>query len=343
MRAAAWAALAIGNAAVAGADTSSVTVTLTPAGQQLAQDFGDSEAALIQKVQTEIDTVYQTARIGPLLDAFLTTTQFANKSLGVDYQTQPGELEFGVVTDGALSRDEAFTTAGHLTTGAILNIAVMGGANLGRWGLPRLSVFANAFYETNSLLGISLKGLDGHLLTAGAHAQYKVVLPTAPGSVRWTGVDVTSGLELARWTLGNAAPIVTKFTLQGTTPGESRNLTLTSTGTLSLIATTFTVPIEVTTGVRFFDTFALYTGAGVDMTMGSSTLTAGLAGDLTITQDGTPVGSVAISASGGQSPSFFDVHALAGFQLDVPHVHFFVQGMLAPDVYGASTGFRFSF
>jgi hypothetical protein len=315
-----------------------VNVTLTPQGQQLAQDFGDSAATLVQKVQDEINAVYQTQRIGPLLDAFLTTTQFANKSMGVDYQVQPGELQIGAVATGALSSDQAFNTSSHLTTGAIVNIGAMAGVNLARWGAPRWSVFANGFYESGSL-----KSLEGHLLTLGAHVQYKVVMPSAPGTVRWSGVDATSGLELARWTLGNSAPIVTKFTLQGTTPGESRNLTLTSVGSLSLVATTFTVPIEVTTGVRFGDVLAVFGGAGIDMTVGSSTLTASLDGDLTITQDGTPVGSVTITASGAQGPSFFDAHVLAGIQLDVPHVHFFVEGLLAPGVYGASTGLRFSY
>ena len=335
MRAAAYLLVVASSTAAADA---TVNVTLTPQGQQLAQDFGDSAAALIQKVQDEVNAIYQTQRIGPLLDAFLTTTQFANKSMGVDYQTQPGELQIGVVATGALSTDEAFNTSSHLTTGAIINIGAMAGVNFGRWGLPRLSVFANGFYESGSL-----KSLEGHLLTIGAHAQYKVVMPSAPDTIRWSGVDVTSGLEVARWTLGNSAPIVTKFTLQGTTPGESRNLTLTSTGSLSLVATTYTVPIEVTTGVRFGDIFAVFGGGGIDMTVGSSTLTAGLDGDLTITQDGTPVGTVTITASGAQDPSFFDAHLLLGLQLDVPHVHFFVEGLLAPGVYGASTGLRFSY
>jgi hypothetical protein len=313
-------------------------VTLTPQGEQLAQDFGDSEQALITKVQNEINTIYQTQRIGPLLDAFLTTTQFANKSLGVDYQTQPGELEIGVVADGALSNDVAFTTSSSIATGAIVNIGAMVGANLGRWTTSRLSVFANGFYETGSL-----KSLDGHLLTLGAHAQYKLVMPSAPASVRWSGVDLTSGLEVARWSVGNSAPITTHFTLDGTTPGESLNMTLTSTGTLSMISTTYSIPIEATTGVRFGDVFALFAGGGLDMTFGSSTLTAQLAGNMTKTDDGTPEASIVITASGSQSPSVFTVHALAGFQVDLPHVHFYAEGLIAPGVYGAATGLRFSY
>ena len=329
------AALLVLAPALARGDSSSVSVTLTPAGQQLASDFGDSEATLIQKVQDAITNIYQTARISSLLDAFVSTTEFANRSLGVDYDTRPSELMIGVVTDGALDSDEAFRTGGHLTTGAIVNLAVMAGVNFGRWDHPRWSVFANGFYESGSL-----KGLDGHLLTAGAHVQYKAIQGTAPSAARWIGLDVTSGLELSRWTLGEGAPIVTSFTLQGTTPGESRNLTLTSVGTLSLVATTFTIPIEVTTGIRLLDTVAIYAGGGVDVSAGSSTITAGLAGDLTITQDGTPVGNVQITASGDQSAPLFAVHALAGLQLELPHFQFFVQGLIAPSVYGAAVGIR---
>ena len=327
--------IALVHAAIARGDSSSVSVTLTPQGQQLASDFGDSEATLIQKVQDEINNIYQTARISSLLDAFVNTTEFANRSLGVDYDTRPGELMIGAAVDGALASDEAFRTGGHLTTGAIINFAAMAGANLGRWDHPRWSVFANGFYESGSL-----KGLDGHLLSAGAHVQYIAVKATAPSNARWIGVAVTSGLEISRWTLGEGAPIVTKFTLQGTTPGESRNLTLTSTGTLSLVATTATIPIEVTTGIRLLDVITLYGGGGVDLSVGSSTITAGLTGDLTITQDGTPVGNVAITASGDESAPLVNVHALAGLQFAAPHFQLFLQGLIAPAVYGASVGIR---
>lgn len=326
--------------AAARADSSSVTVTLTPEGQQLATSFGDSEAALIQKVQTKIDDIYQTARIPQLLDAFVGTTEVSNRSLGVDYATRPGELMIGAVADGALASDAAFTTGGHVTTGAVINFAVMTGANLARWDHPRWTAFANGFYESGSL-----KALDGHLLSLGGHVQYHVLDGRGGRQARWLGLDATTGLELARWTLGAGSngPIATRFTLQGTTPGESRNLTLTSTGTLSLVATTVTVPIEVTTGVRLGNAIALYTGGGIDVTGGGSTLTVQLDGDLTITQDATNVGHVVITASGDNSAPPLSAHALAGLQLEAPHFQLVVQGLVTPSVYGANVGIRVVF
>ncbi len=77
-----------------------------------------------------------------------------------------------------------------------------------------------------------------------------------------------------------------------------------------------------------------------DLSAGSSTITAGLSGDLTITQDGTPVGTVAITASGDNPAPLVAVHSSLVSVIAVPHFQFFVQGLIAPGVYGASTGIR---
>jgi hypothetical protein len=75
----ALAAVLVALPAIAQAD-SSVTVTLTPFGEQLAMGLGDSVDGLIQKVHDTIDDIYQTARIGPLLDAFMTTSASITRS-----------------------------------------------------------------------------------------------------------------------------------------------------------------------------------------------------------------------------------------------------------------------
>jgi hypothetical protein len=337
---AAISAVLLAQAALARADSSSssVTVTLTPAGEQLAMSLGDGPDIMKQKVLDKINATYQTLRIGALLDAFTATTEFANHGLGVDYATRPGERMVGAVFAGALTSDSSFYTAGHLTTGVIVNFAVMGGANLARWDHPRWSVFANAFYEAGSF-----RALDGHLLTLGAHVQYRLVQPTPPGNARWTGVDVTSGLELSRWTLSNSAPIVSHLTVQGSIPGESRNLELNANGTLSLVATTFTIPIELTTGVTLLDVLGLYAGGGIDVTAGTSTVGVNLDGELTITQDGTDVGHAVIQASGDRTASPLAAHVLAGLQINAPHFHFVLQGLATPAVYGVNVAMRVTF
>ena len=118
---------------------------------------------------------------------------------------------------------------------------------------------------------------------------------------------------------------------------------LTSTGTLSVIADTLTIPIEVTTGVRLVETISVYGGAGVDLTVGSSTITAALDGALANNNGDVPLGTTRIDASGSEGPSTTAVHALAGVQVNTSHVQVFVQGLASPSVTGLSLGLRIVF
>jgi hypothetical protein len=319
------------------APNANVNVTLTSDGQTLANNLGLSSTALVAKVNSEIQTYYQTTHIAQIMQAFVDTTAFANRDLGVDYAPESGEIVFGVVAAGAIDNSITLPTKDSAFTNAILNGAVMAGVNLGRWGHPRWSVFANGFY-----LSQQIDALEGDLTTVGAHVEYQIVLPRGSGGAQWMGLFAVSGLEYAHADLFANAPIVHKFTVDGTGT-NSVNLTLKSTGTLQLLSNTVSVPVEVTTGVRLARVLALYVGGGADFTGGGSTLTAGLNGTMTVTSSGDDVGTVTISDSASQSPTTVTVHGLAGLQLDVPHFQIYVQGMVSPDITAANFGMRVAF
>jgi len=249
---------------------STVTVTLNAHGQALAQQFGQSEQQMVDKVKAGIDSIYQTAHIEDLLRAFANTAAFSDRSAGVAYLVDRGDILVGALATGALSSDAALGT-GTFVGGAIVNLGVTAGVNLGRWDHPAWTVFANGFYESQTV-----HGLDGHLTTTGVHVQRKVV---AAGE-RWAGVDVTTGLEYARWTVGEATPIHTHFTVTGAS-NQKKTIDYLAAGTLDVRADTYSLPIEVTTGVRL-GLLGLYGGAGVDLPLGSSDISAVLSGDLTI-------------------------------------------------------------
>ncbi len=326
-------AVMVGRAATAWGDSATVDVTLTPQGQQLAQNLGEDEASLIADVKMKVDDYYQIARIGTILREFVDATSFVNRDLGVDYAIHPGDIVFGVVADAAIAADATLSSTGHVTAGTAINVALIAGANLSRWGLPRWSVYANGFYESGTL-----DELAGNLISGAAHVQFRAIAP-APSSrsIQWIGLDVTSGLELTRWSLGAARPITTKFTEHGS--GGSINLTLVSSGTLSLIADTLTVPVEVTTGIRL-GALAVYAGAGADVQVGSSTLEAQLDGEMHQTSNGTDIGHVTITATGDGSPTPFALRALGGLQLDVPYVSVFLQGDYTSAATAVSLGLR---
>ena len=144
---------------------SMVTVTLNAQGQALAQQYGQSEQQMIDKVQAGIDSIYQTGHIEDLLRAFANTAAFADRSAGVAYLVDRDDVLVGALATGALSSDAALGT-GTFVGGAIVNLGVMAGVNLGRWDHPAWTVFANGFYESQTV-----HGLDGHLTTTGVHVQ----------------------------------------------------------------------------------------------------------------------------------------------------------------------------
>jgi hypothetical protein len=309
-----------------------VTVTLNDKGRDLATELGFSVPDFIATSEARIDELYRVSRIDELLRAFANTAAFAQRGLGVDYDVDAGDVFIGVGAAG-VHGDVAIGTTNQLLGGSIVNFSLLVGANLSRWQAPRWTAFANGFYETTTI-----HGLEGHLLTLGAHAQYQLVQPTQPSRARWTGVAATTGLEYAKWTVGTASSIESHFIAEG--PNDRSSIHMSSTGTLDVDTTTFSVPLEVTTGVRLIDLFTLYTGGGAALTTGDSTISAQLDSLLTINSDNIPVGTATITGSGESSPSALSLHAIAGFMIHTRHARIFLQGAFAPGELSIGLGLR---
>jgi hypothetical protein len=323
-------ALGLAHAATAHADAS-VEVMLNDQGQRLASDLGLSVPDLIAHAESRIDELYRVSRIDQLLRAFANTAAFAQRGLGADYDVDAGDIFVGAAATG-VNGDVAIGTTSSLA-GSIVNLNVLAGANLKRWNQPRWTVFANGFYQATTI-----HNLEGHLLTLGAHVQYQLVEPTRPGNARWTGIAATTGLEYARLSIGTAGAIESHFTAEGA--NEHKTVHMSSTGTLDVLTTTYSVPIEVTTGVRFLRVLALYTGGGLVLTGGDSTITAQLDSLLTINADRLPVGTAVITGSGESTPSTATVHGIVGAAIHTRHARVFLQGAFAPDELSISIGLR---
>ncbi len=323
----------LAHAATARAD-SMVTVALNAEGEQLASELGLSIPDLIATAQARIDELYKVTRLGDLLHAFANTAAAAQRGLGVDYDPDSGDILIGA-GGGGVHGDVAIGTTNSLLGGSIINVAAMTGVNLGRWSHPRWTVFANGFYESTTI-----HGLDGSLFTIGAHVQYHVLPATRPATLRWIGVAATTGLEHASWVVGTSTggSIESHFTATG--PDSHHTIHMSSTGTLDVTTSTVSVPIELTTGVRLFDTLVLYGGAGLDLTTGSSTVVAQLHSLLTINNDNIPIGTAEISGSGSSSPSAVTVHALVGLEIHTRHVRVVVQTAVAPGELAVNLGVR---
>lgn len=320
-------------AGTANAD-SSVEITLNAQGQQLAEDIGFSAPDLIATSKAKIDDLYRLSQFPHLLRAFADTAATAQAGLGVDYDPDAGDILIGA-SAGGIHGDVAIGTTNELLGGSIINFAGMAGVNLGRWNHPKWTVFANGFYESTTI-----HDLDGTLLTLGAHVQYRILPPTRPGHVRWTGLSATTGVEYASWTVGTTSggSIESHYVVEGTK--DRKSIHMSSTGTLDVDVTTVRAPIEVSTGVRFFDTLVLYAGGGLDFTAGSSEIVAQLTSALSINSDNIPIGTAVITGSDSDSPTPVTAHALGGVAIHTRHVRVVFQGLVAPGELAVNLGLR---
>ena len=291
-----------------------VTVQLNPEGEMLASQLGVSSQELAAQIQARVDTAYDASNVDGFLRSFADATAFSMRGLGVDYVSMPKNLILGVGANVAVAASGDYNAEDRPTAGLSPNIACMAGLNLSQYGHPRLTVFANAFYRN-----AELDSLNGSIGSFGAHLQWRVVQPQAAEGVatkvlRWTGIDVTTGVEVTKWSLGVEDDITTNVAVTGS--GGSAGLVLDSTGRFDLTSTAATVPVEVSTGLRIALLLSMYVGAGFDITGGKATLDTNLAGTLH-TDDNRDVGTVTLTGGGDNSTSPAAARIFTGVQLNL--------------------------
>ncbi|MDX2092345.1 MAG: hypothetical protein SFX73_31065 [Kofleriaceae bacterium] len=316
---------------------SEVTVTLNQDGANLAEQIGASVPQLVEDAKARIDALFELQQLPRLLRAFANTGAFANHAVGVDYQPDAGDVMFGVVADSAIASDAQLSSdEDRVFSATVVNYGLVAGVNLARWNQPRWTLSLNGSYASTTI-----RGLAGALFSGGVHAQYKLVPPRTHGAFAWTGLDATTGLEYSRWEISLADTLDTNIRVEGTL--DHATVSMLSSGTLTVLAKTFAVPLTVTTGVRLADRLGLYVGGGLSLVLGSSTVTAMLDARLTINANDLPIGTATIRASGADGPDTWQPHGLAGVQLHTRHVRVYAQGAMAPDERSVAVGLRAGF
>jgi len=335
MRAALVSVLLLSSSAVAHADdpATNVTVTLTPQGKAIATTLNETPAQVQTQIQQQVESAFQTTNLAAVLRSFTDATSFSNRGLGVDYASASDDFLIGIAGDVAISTPGVLDANLHPTTptteGGAGNFGIMMGASLKGLNLPRWMIFGNGFYES-----ASTAKLGGNLTSAGAHLQYRLVKPETDGgaavALRWIGIDLTTGVEYTKWTLGLKDTLTNDYTLgSGATQTSA---TVVSAGTFNLTSSTLTIPVEATTGFRILELVSIYFGGGIDFTTGKTSIDANL--------DGTAVGDsgpakgmnladVKITASGSNTASPAAFRALAGVQLNLWRLKIFAQGNLS--------------
>src|SRR5262249_31121581 len=145
-------------------------------------------------------------RLRDYLRAFGDAQAFTTRGLGADYGANFRYVEVGVAANISVNAEKNFVpedVPGRPPVGGLAtNLTAMAGLNLGLIGLRPLTLYGN-YFKKSATLG----DVDGDLDNYGAHVQLRLFGPTRRESIwaaffRWGGIDITSGFDHSRMTLG---------------------------------------------------------------------------------------------------------------------------------------------
>jgi hypothetical protein len=322
-----------------------ITVHIEPGpGAQFATQAGIDLAAVEGQVQTELGQLFQVFRLKDYVRSFGDAQGFTTRGLGVDYGSNVRYLELGVAGSAALNGNSAVVEGDTRTqpiAGVSGNVTVMAGVNLGALGAP-VTLFANYFKSSGSY-----REFDARLENVGVHLQLKLFGTRDPSVwsllLRWGGLDVTTGFDRSRMRLqlvrdfDRAIPVSDGQRFSGEVDVASR-------GTFRLDMRTSSIPLEITTNVRFLYVLSAYVGGGFDWQLGGGS-------DLTVDLDGTltgvvpaasaraELGTMKVTVTESASPSAGRIRGIVGLQANLFLLKLFVQLNAAPSPFLSSVGF----
>jgi hypothetical protein len=318
-----------------------IQVTIDP---RFTQQTGISAEMVSTQIRDELDRLFQVYRVKDYVRSFGDAQSFTTKSLGVDYGSVVRFVEVGFAANLAMNGNQALFDKDPQSQpigGLAPNLTAMAGLSLDALGVP-VTLFGNYFKSTGHLNDVAVK-LDNF----GAHLQLKLLGPRREtvwsALVRWGGIDITSGVDHGHMqlTLGRDFSREVPITSGGM---RVANVDITAMGKFVMDATTWSIPLELTTNFRFLYVLSAYGGVAFDWQMaGGSQMQV----DLSSTMTGTvpsqnltaDVGTATILATESADPSAGRVRGLIGLQANVFLLKIFAQLNAVPNPFLASFAF----
>jgi hypothetical protein len=154
----------------------------------------------------------------------------------------------------------------------------------------------------------------------------------------WEGINLNSGAQIAVFSGTYRTPLNFSSSLSGV------NMSYISDVDLTVNSSVLTIPFDATTGITFFRFLSIYSGLGVDLNFGRTTLDGGVVGKVTAENAGTEVftGTGTFDVSDKQSaPPLLNVRMLGGLQFNFWAAKLFVQAAISsPGTLGFLAGLR---
>lgn len=305
----------------------SLSATLNQSVSASAQTVFNNE---IQNLQNSINSQYQTSSQSTLQDylgAAANAQSMSNKGLGVDYTSNRSLFVVGAgagvganlggksLTDfaNALKGNQGLPQVGLATqaNGMVgLSLAKFAVPKIGPVDLKKLTLFVN-------FLGLSIDQIKPYTMKTsafGLHAQYRVIEAKSFGfgTLNWMGLDLGTGVDFSSNTIGMSQ------SFPGITSG---NLTWNPTGTMSLTSNSFSIPVEVSTGIRLLYILTLFGGVGADFQYSVARINASMTGAIDANVSGTGtvnnVGTATLNFNESKNGNIVGVRTFIGTAVNI--------------------------
>ncbi len=290
----------------------------------LVVNANTGDATVDSAIQQEINNQFQVPKMGDFLKSMSNAQAITNKGQGVSYATDHSLFVVGGGVGVGLNTTDGFkfeSKGGLPPVGLGVQASIMAGVSLSKFpGMPvigpidlkRLTVFVNFFGYSNDSL---VDSLTIKTSTFGMHAQYKIIENKNIGGLgllNWGGLAFTTGFNVS----SNSMTYKVGQSITATSNGITAKWTPDANSTLALEASSFSIPLEISTSIRTLYILSLFGGVGIDLNFGKSSIVANMNGPITNNVNGN-VGSAQLAISENQGPSFGAVRFFAGPQLNL--------------------------
>lgn len=318
------------------------TVVQFDIDEQRAAELGLDGAAIRDALAERINDEFNLPDIDAFLDAFARAAAMSAKGMGVDYASNADKFVVGAAMGAAVSgRPLTFDRGEEVPeSGFAAMTAIHGGLNLGVFGsgdpnfLDRIRVYASGLgFRTPSD-----RALRGRMLNIGFHGQLELVTPKEMGKLaEWGGLALTTGFEHASYEIELSGELPISHTVQGA------QLTWVASGAYAIRTSATTIPLELSTNIRFVPLTA-FGGVGWDFDIASASTDASLSGDVNAAVGGGSEdigsGTVSFDSPEGQGNPY-QVRGFFGAQVALYAFKLFGQlNFGANQTYGGYAGFR---
>lgn len=334
-------------AGTASAQTASVSIQPGAGFDELANAAELSFAELERQLEGEVAALYGLLNVEKFLQLSANAQNLVSVGNAADYASNPDGFFLGVGVSTALSVSEEdlqsadFDAEREMPVSGGAMLSILAGSNLRGMGLPALTVSVHGMYIPD----LEVSQLNGSFLNAGIRLQLQVIRPTNDAGFNpftWGGLALTTGYTYARTTL------TLKDQYRADTPITGGYVLDTlSAGTLELVQTAHTIPIELTTNLTFFELLTIYGGGALDIPFGEATARFDLSSDLSTNVNGQrlDVGTASLQVDGGVKADDVLARFLLGVQLNVWKLRIFAQANYQPaaSALGGTAGLKIMF